>query len=109
MANYVSCLQFMLAPYPAGADPWHAGRPERSPQVLTNSWGCPAVEGCDTTSLRQAVDVFAAAGIFFVAAAGNTGPRCESVTDPPSNYPSTETIGAVNRVSEVASFSSRGP
>jgi subtilisin family serine protease len=109
MANYVSCLQFMLAPYPAGADPWHAGRPERAPQVLTNSWGCPTVEGCDASSLRQAVDVFAAAGIFFVAAAGNTGPRCETVTDPPSNYASTLTIGAVDHVSEVAAFSSRGP
>ncbi|GAA2604334.1 S8 family serine peptidase [Dactylosporangium fulvum] len=109
MANYLTCLQFMLAPYPSGADPWHAGRPERAPQVLTNSWGCPSVEGCDLLSLRPAVDAFAAAGIFFVAAAGNTGPRCETITDPPSLYPSTFTIGAVDRVSEVASFSSRGP
>ncbi|MFC4997213.1 S8 family serine peptidase [Dactylosporangium cerinum] len=109
MANYVSCLQFMLAPYPAGTDPMHAGRPDRAPQVLTNSWGCPAVEGCDTRSLQQAVDVFAAAGIFFVAAAGNTGPDCATVTDPPANYPATFTIGAVTRTSKVASFSSRGP
>ncbi|MET7392342.1 S8 family serine peptidase [Dactylosporangium sp. NPDC005572] len=109
MANYLSCLQFMLAPYPAGADPWHAGRPERAPQVLTNSWGCPEVEGCDLTSLRPAIDAFAAAGIFFVAAAGNTGPDCETITDPPSNYAATFTIGAVDRTSAVADFSSRGP
>ena len=67
-----------------------AGRPERAPQVLTNSWGCPTIEGCDAGSLRQAVDAFAAAGIFFVAAAGNTGPRCESVTDPPATFVETE-------------------
>ncbi|GAA4246755.1 S8 family serine peptidase [Dactylosporangium darangshiense] len=109
MANYLTCLQFMLAPYPRGADPWHAGHPDRAPQILTNSWGCPEVEGCDTYSMRPAIDAFAAAGIFFVAAAGNTGPRCESITDPPSNYASTLTVGAVDRSRRVAGFSSRGP
>nr|BFE63795.1 hypothetical protein GCM10020063_083210 [Dactylosporangium thailandense] len=109
MANYVTCLQFMLAPYAPGADPWHAGHPERAPQVLTNSWGCPAVEGCDEFSMRPAIDAFTAAGIFFVAAAGNTGPRCESVTDPPANYAATLTVGAVDRATRVADFSSRGP
>ncbi|MEV6926955.1 S8 family serine peptidase [Dactylosporangium sp. NPDC051485] len=109
MANYVTCLQFMLAPYPAGADPWHAGRPDRAPQVLTNSWGCPSVEGCDLYSMRPAIDAFAAAGIFFVAAAGNTGPRCRSITDPPANYAATLTVGAVDRNAHVAEFSSRGP
>lgn len=109
MTAYVGCLQFMLAPYPAGADPLHAGQPQRAPHVLTNSWGCPALEGCDTRSLQQAVDAFSAAGIFFVAAAGNTGPDCATVTDPPANYPATFTVGAVTRTSQVASFSSRGP
>ncbi|MFF5234249.1 S8 family serine peptidase [Dactylosporangium sp. NPDC000521] len=109
MTNYLGCLQFMMAPYPPGTDPMHAGRPDRAPQVLTNSWGCPSVEGCDTRSLRHAVDAFAAAGIFFVAAAGNTGPGCATVTDPPANYASTFTVGAVTSTSRVASFSSRGP
>ncbi|WP_432984572.1 S8 family serine peptidase [Dactylosporangium sp. CA-233914] len=109
MANYLTCLQFMLAPYAPGADPWHAGHPERAPQVLTNSWGCPAVEGCDLYSMRPAIDAFTAAGIFFVAAAGNTGPRCESITDPPANYAATLTVGAVDRTGRVADFSSRGP
>ena len=44
-AHYLDCLQFMLAPFPAGGDPFTAGRPSRSPQVLTNSWGCPTIEG----------------------------------------------------------------
>ncbi|MFI5906176.1 S8 family serine peptidase [Dactylosporangium sp. NPDC051541] len=109
MANYLTCLQFMLAPYAPGADPWHAGRPDRAPQVLTNSWGCPSLEGCDLYSMRPAIDAFTAAGIFFVAAAGNTGPGCSSITDPPANYASTLTVGAVDRNARVADFSSRGP
>ncbi|MEU7871245.1 S8 family serine peptidase [Dactylosporangium sp. NPDC049140] len=109
MANYLTCLQFMLAPYSPGTDPWHAGHPDRAPQVLTNSWGCPTVEGCDLYSMRPAIDAFTAAGIFFVAAAGNTGPRCGSITDPPANFASTLTVGAVDRTARVAEFSSRGP
>src|SRR6185369_8656568 len=54
-ADYLTCLQFMLAPYPRGADPLRDGRPERAPHVLTNSWGCPDQEGCDRGSLGQAI------------------------------------------------------
>src|SRR5690606_10511104 len=46
-ARYLDCLQFMLAPYPAGGDPFRDGRPARAPHVLTNSWSCPPIEGCD--------------------------------------------------------------
>jgi subtilisin family serine protease len=109
MSNYLTCLQFMLAPYAPGADPWHAGHPDRAPQILTNSWGCPEVEGCDLYSMRPAIDAFTAAGIFFVVAAGNTGPRCASITDPPANYANSLTVGAVDRTRHVAEFSSRGP
>jgi subtilisin family serine protease len=56
-----------------------------------------------------AVDALTAAGIFVVAAAGNTGPRCGSITDPPAPYPETITVGAVDRNGAVADFSSRGP
>ena len=44
----------MLAPFPHGGDPFTDGRPERAPHVLTNSWGCPELEGCDTGALRPA-------------------------------------------------------
>jgi subtilisin family serine protease len=50
-----------------------------------------------------------AAGIFFVAAAGNTGPSCGSVEDPPAPYRDTFTVGAVDENRVVAPFSSRGP
>jgi subtilisin family serine protease len=108
-AKYLDCLQFMLAPFPAGGDPFTDGRPERAPHVLTNSWGCPEIEGCDLTALRPATEALATAGIFVVAAAGNTGPACGSVDDPPAPYDDVLTVGAVDDQRRVTSFSSRGP
>ncbi|WDZ85588.1 S8 family serine peptidase [Micromonospora cathayae] len=108
-ARYLDCLQFMLAPFPPGGDPFTDGRPERAPQVLTNSWGCPIIEGCDPAALRPAATAFEAAGVFVVAAAGNTGPSCASIDDPPAMYPEVFTVGAVDRSRRVTDFSSRGP
>jgi Subtilase family len=108
-ARYLDCLQFMLAPFPYGGNPLRDGRPERAPDILTNSWGCTELEGCDLGSLRPAVDALTAAGIFVVVGAGNSGPLCRSVTDPPAPYPQSLTVGAVDRDAEVADFSSRGP
>jgi Subtilase family len=105
---YLDCLQFMLAPFPAGGDPFTDGRPQRAPNVLTNSWGCPEIEGCDPGALRPAIDALAAAGIAVVVAAGNSGPRCGSITDPPSPYASAITVAAVNQDRKVTDFSSRG-
>ncbi|WP_405429276.1 S8 family serine peptidase [Micromonospora sp. NBC_00617] len=107
--HYLDCLQFMLAPFPAGGDPFTDGRPERAPQVLTNSWGCPAIEGCDREALLPATTALDAAGIFVVAAAGNTGPWCASIDDPPAPYANVLTVGAVDAQRRVAEFSSRGP
>lgn len=108
-AYYLDCLQFMLAPFPAGGDPFTDGRPERAPHVLTNSWGCPPMEGCDPASLQPAATALATAGIFVVAAAGNTGPRCGSIEDPPAPYADVLTVGAVDRYTLATDFSSRGP
>jgi subtilisin family serine protease len=108
-AYYLDCMQFMLAPFPYGGNPWRDGRPGRAPHVLTNSWGCPGAEGCDTGVLRPATAALAAAGIFFVAAAGNEGPRCGSVNDPPAPYADVLSVGAVDRQGRVTDFSSRGP
>ncbi|WP_090804670.1 S8 family serine peptidase [Asanoa ishikariensis] len=108
-AHYLDCLQFMLAPFPAGGDPFTAGRPGRAPQVLTNSWGCPSVEGCDRRSLEPALAALSAAGVFVVVAAGNTGPFCGSVADPPATYPSVLTVGGVDSAGTLAPSSSRGP
>jgi subtilisin family serine protease len=99
----------MLAPYPRGGDPLRDGDPTRAPEVLTNSWGCPELEGCDRNALRQAVAALDAAGIYFVVAAGNSGPGCGTVQDAPATYPDPLTVGAVDRRGHLTDFSSRGP
>ncbi|MDG4794233.1 S8 family serine peptidase [Micromonospora sp. WMMD1082] len=108
-AAYLDCLQFMLAPFPPGGDPFTQGRPARAPEILTNSWGCPPIEGCDPGTLRPATEALAAAGILVVAAAGNTGPFCGSVQDPPAPYADVLTVGAVDDRRRATAFSSRGP
>lgn len=109
-ANYLDCMQFMLAPHPAGGDPFLEGRPDLAADVSTNSWGCPfAVEGCDQLTLWQATNALRDAGIFFVAAAGNEGPGCNSEKTPPGNYGNVLAVGAIDPDGNLASFSSRGP
>jgi hypothetical protein len=108
-ARYLACLQFMLAPFPRGGNAFRDGNPAHAADVLNNSWGCPELEGCDATSLLPAVRAFRAAGIYLVVSAGNSGPRCSSVTDPPALYDEVLSVGAVDRRRALASFSSRGP
>ncbi|GIH10273.1 peptidase S8 [Rhizocola hellebori] len=105
---YLDCMQFMLAPFAIGGNAFTDGRPARAPHVLTNSWGCPPMEGCDIELTRPATDALAAAGIAFVAAAGNEGDRCGSIDAPPATDPAAFTVAAVNEDREVTSFSSRG-
>jgi len=109
-ALYLDCLQFMLAPFPQGGDPFADGDPARSAHVLNNSWGCPAShEGCDPASLQPAVDALRSAGIFVAASAGNSGPKCSTVEDPIAIYDSAFTVGAVDEGGNLAPFSSTGP
>ena len=109
-ARYLDCLQFMLAPYPHGGDPFAAGDPTRSAHVLNNSWSCPRdLEGCDPTSLLPAARALRAAGIFVVASAGNEGPDCATITDPLPIYDETFSVGAVDESGQLAPFSSVGP
>src|SRR5438874_2471788 len=45
-----------------------------------------------------------------VVAAGNAGPNCSTMVDPPSLYEASYTVGALNAGTDtIASFSSRGP
>ena len=60
-ANYLDCMQFMLAPHPSAGDPLHDGRPDLAADVSTNSWGCPpSLEGCDQLTLWQATQALRA-------------------------------------------------
>jgi hypothetical protein len=107
--SYLACLEFFLAPFPVGGDPFRDGRPDLAPHVINNSWGCPSREGCGADTLGPAFAVLRAAGIMMIAAAGNEGPACSTVTDPPANSGDVFTVGASEKDGALAFFSSRGP
>ena len=106
---YLNCMQFMLAPFPYGGDPLKDGDPTRAAYVMNNSWGCPTLEGCDANALKSAVDALRAAGIFVAVSAGNDGPSCSTLDNPPAIYDSAFSVGAVDESGSMAFFSSRGP
>jgi subtilisin family serine protease len=107
--RYLDCLQFLLAPFPQGGDPFHDGRPELGAHVLNNSWGCPEIEGCDATALLPAARALRAAGVFVVASAGNSGSECGTISAPIALYDEVFTVGAIDEFGAIAPFSSRGP
>jgi serine protease AprX len=108
-ARYLECMEWFLAPYPIGGTPAQ-GDPSMAPDITTNSWGCPASEGCAQGTLQAAVEAQRAAGIMFVAAAGNSGSSCSTVSEPPAHYDASYTVGAYSSsTGNLASFSSRGP
>jgi subtilisin family serine protease len=110
-SSYVECFDFFLAPWDShGLNP----DPARAPHVISNSWSCPlgappAGEGCAPKSLRKAVNAARAAGIFVVASAGNEGPGCSTVAEPPGIHAGVLSVGATDASDALASFSSRGP
>ncbi len=108
-ATYLECFEFMLAPYPVSGTPAQ-GDPSKAPDLTVNSWTCPASEGCAPDTLRLAVEAQRAAGIFTVVSAGNSGPSCSTVSEPPAFYAAVYTAGAFDaRTGDIANFSSRGP
>src|SRR5213075_177281 len=106
-ARYTECFQFMIAPTDlSGNNP----DPALRPHVLNNSWGCPSSEGCTTRAeLETIINNTQATGIFVVVSAGNSGPNCSTVSDPPSIYDASFAVGAYDINNQLASFSSRGP
>ena len=108
-ASYTDCMEFFLAPYPPGGDPFTDGDVSLAPHVINNSWGCPDIEGCDDTVLQPATAALRAAGIMMVVSAGNEGPGCQTVAEPPARYDDVFSVGATNSLGEITGFSSRGP
>ena len=106
-ATYIECMQWMLAPTDAaGNNP----DPDLAPDIISNSWACPVYEGCTVgNELTQAVAHLSAAGILYVAAAGNDGPECNTIRDTPATLATAFTIGATDINDRLAGFSSRGP
>ncbi len=110
-ARYIECMQWMMAPTDlANQNP----RPDLAPDVISNSWGCPADEGCNTgLELVDTVNNVVAAGIFFAAAAGNdasaSSSGCSTIFDAPATYDSAFVVASTTSTDGVSSFSSRGP
>ena len=104
-ARYTECFQFFIAPTDlAGQNP----NPALRPHVLNNSWVCNE-PGCTADVLQTIVENTQAAGIFVEASAGNGGPSCSTVFDPPAIYEATFSTGAHDINNTIAGFSSRGP
>ena len=105
-ARYMECFQWFLAPTDsAGANP----DPDLAPDIVTNSWDCPASEGCTTPDiLKTTVENVRAAGIAVVFSAGNGGPACDTI-GVPGIYTAGITIGSSDEADGVSAFSSRGP
>ena len=111
-STYIECFEWFIAPYPFGGDPLTDGDPALAPDVMNNSWACPASEGCTIDKqavMEPAVNAADAAGIVVVVSAGNEGPSCGSVINPPAIYPRSFAAAATNSNDALASFSSRGP
>ena len=111
-ARYIECMEWFLAPTDLNGE---NANPDLAPDVINNSWGCPQAEPPDGEDcnpldiLEPAVNNLVAAGIMFVASAGNEGPGCSSILSPPALYDSSFVIGSTTSSDAMSSFSSRGP
>ncbi len=75
-------------------------------RVLSNSWG----GGGESQALGDAIEAANAAGILFVAAAGNSSQDNDSAPSYPANYGSANvvSVAAIDHNGNLASFSSYG-
>jgi subtilisin family serine protease len=106
-AQYIECFDWLMAPYPMGQP--QLANPAMAPDVINNSWDCPAAEGCNLTTLSAAVLAVRAAGIFEAMAAGNYGSACSTVKTTPPIFAASVSVGATDSYNNIAPFSSRGP
>jgi len=110
-ASYIECFEWLLAPYAFGANPMTDADPTKAAHIINNSWGCPAEEGCTGDEIAPSLMAMKAAGILVVVSAGNEGPGCSTIQDPPAWHSAlTLSVGAYDhRGKKIADFSSRGP
>lgn len=103
--TYLECMEWLLAPTDSnGENP----RPDLAPDVVNNSWGC--LEACAPPLLHLQLQASRAAGIAYVASAGNEGDvGCSSIEFPLAVYEEAITVGATTAGDGIAGFSSRGP
>ena len=81
---------------------------DRGARIINMSLGSDECQGgCDICPECRAVKQFTARGVIFVIAAGNSGPGVNTINCP-GCVPEAITVGAVDRNSNTAEFSSRG-
>jgi subtilisin family serine protease len=111
LITYTECFQWFLAPYAYGSIPSN-GDPTKMPHVINNSWGCPTSEGCNPLNfgvMEIALNNLRNAGCVIVVSAGNSGPSCSTVKDPPAFFNGSFSVGSTTNGDVISSFSSRGP
>jgi subtilisin family serine protease len=102
MESVLKAGQWIVAP-----TDWQGNNPDpsKAPDIVNNSWGR---DGDDDPYYEDIVDLWHAAGIIPVFAAGNSGPVC-TTTNAPGGYPNVIAVGAYDLSGAIADFSSRGP
>ena len=100
------CLEWALAPTRAdGSEP----RPDLAPDVIAASWSFDSPASCKAEWLRAPVQALVAAGVVWVASAGNNGPDCDAVCAP-GGYEEALTVANYDaNTRRIHSTSSRGP
>ncbi|KAG1699880.1 hypothetical protein DVH05_012319 [Phytophthora capsici] len=97
-----ACAQFMLCPTDTNGNNCN---PAKAPDVVSNSWGA----GQGLTYFQPSLDAWAAARIFPVFSAGNSGANgCGTVVSP-GDSAKAFSVGASDINDALGSFSSVGP
>lgn len=117
VSTYLDCFEWLTAPYSFAGDPLTDGDPSKAPDVINNSWSCPLPTSPGPTEcaadeiglIEPAVEAADASGIVVVVSAGNYGPVCGTVLDPPAIYPRSFSTGNTTSTDALAGSSSRGP
>ncbi len=107
--SYLECFEWFLAPTDLNNQ---NPDPSLAPHVINNSWGCPKIEGCDSTNwhiLEMAIQNLRQAGIVVVVSAGNDGPACSTIAVAPAFFEGSFSVGATAINDTIVGFSSRGP
>ncbi|MBL4650444.1 MAG: S8 family peptidase [Aureispira sp.] len=108
-ATYIECFEWFMAPTDTNnLNP----DPSVAPHVIANSWGCPAVEGCNPSNfsiMQLAVENLKNSGVFVVVSAGNDGwAGCNSIENPAAIYEASFSVGATDILDTLTYFSSLG-
>lgn len=108
-ATYIECFEWFMAPTDTNnLNP----DPSIAPHVIANSWGCPAVEGCNPSNfsiMQLVVENLKNSGVVVVVSAGNDGwSGCNSIENPAAIYEASFSVGATDILDTLTRFSSLG-